>query len=246
MKSVGRIITSILFFIFLVIFIISGFKIFNWITDSKKTNQQIESVQKIAGVSKNSEFIKENFNDLKNTNPDTIGWVQVKGTNINYPFVKASDNLYYLTHSFDKSYNEAGWVFLDYRNDSILTENKNTILYAHNRLDKTMFGSLTEVLKNNWLEDKNNHIIKISTKSENSLWQTFSAYRIATTSDYLKIKFNDDSQYLDFINKLIERSVYNFNVPLKSTDNILTLSTCYNDAEKFVVHAKLISVERKF
>lgn len=245
MKNVGRIISSILFFIFLGILIISGFKIVKWIIDSQNTNQQIETIQKITEISRNSDFIDVNSNDLKNINSDVIGWIQVKGTNINYPFVQASDNIYYLTHSFDKSYNEAGWVFLDYRNNSILTENKNTILYAHNRLDKTMFGSLTEVLKDNWLKDKNNHIIKISTESENTLWKVFSVYRIATTSDYLKIKFNSGSQYLEFINKLIERAVYNFNTPVQTTDNILTLSTCYNDAEKFVVHAKLLSVEHK-
>ncbi len=85
-------------------------------------------------------MINVNFNDLKKNNPDVAGWLKVNGTNINYPFVQASDNKYYLIHSFNKSYNAAGWVFLDYRNNN--TNNKNTILYAQGRNDKTMFGSL--------------------------------------------------------------------------------------------------------
>ena len=53
-------------------------------------------------------MINVNFNDLKKTNPDIVGWIKVNGTNINYPFVQSKDNKYYLTHSFNKSYNSAG------------------------------------------------------------------------------------------------------------------------------------------
>lgn len=86
-------------------------------------------------------LINVDFNELKKFNSNTKGWIQVNGTNINYPFVQAKDNKFYLTHSFDKSYNSAGWVFLDYRNN-INELSKNTIIYAHGRLDTTMFGSL--------------------------------------------------------------------------------------------------------
>ena len=84
------------------------------------------------------------FNDLKRTIPNVVGWVKVNGANINYPFVQANDNKYYLTHSFNKSYNAAGWVFLDYENNN--TNNKNTIIYAYGRTDKTMFRTLRKVL----------------------------------------------------------------------------------------------------
>ena len=92
-------------------------------------------------------LINVDFQELKSTNNQTVGWIQVNGTNINYPFVQANDNKYYLTHSFDKSHNTSGWVFLDYRNN-IQTLDKNTILYAHGRIDKTMFGTLKNILNN--------------------------------------------------------------------------------------------------
>ena len=136
-------------------------------------------------------IINVDFNSLKRTNPDVVGWLKVNGTNINYPFVQSSDNDYYLTHSFNKSYNGAGWVFLDYRNNG--TNNKNTIIYAHGRSNKTMFGTLKNVLNNGWLNNTNNYVIKISTETENSLWQIFSVYRIPTTSDYLQTNFNDET-----------------------------------------------------
>ena len=260
------IIFSILCFITLVY---SIYNIIVWKLDSNKTNNQIEEVQEEIPVieiedNDNTEIIEQeeeipksnpywdyigmnmidvNFNELKNINNDVRGWIKLNGTNINYPFVQASDNKYYLTHSLDKSYNSAGWLFLDYRNNS--TDNKNTIIFAHGRNDKTMFGSLRNVLTNSWLKDTNNYVIKISTDTENSLWQIFSTYHLPTTSDYLKTNFNDDNEFQDFINMIISRSSHNFNTSVSVNDNILTLSTCYNNSDKMVVHAKLIKKESK-
>lgn len=249
--------------------IISIFNIVKWKIDSNKTNEEITNIQEDIDVdevedTENTEIIepveeppKENpywdyinmnminvdFNVLKRTNPDVVGWVKVNGTNINYPFVQANDNKYYLTHSFNKSYNAAGWVFLDYRNNN--TNNKNTIIYAHGRTDKTMFGTLRKVLNNGWLNNTDNFVIKISTETENSLWQIFSVYHIPTTSDYLKTDFDDDTEYQNFLDMIKNRSSHNFNTNVTATDNILTLSTCYNNNEKMVVHAKLIKKEVK-
>lgn len=249
--------------------LISIFNIIKWKIDSNKTNYEITNIQENINVeeiqdTENTEIIepvievpKENpywdyinmnminvdFSDLKRTNPDVVGWLKVNGTNINYPFVQSSDNDYYLTHSFNKSYNGGGWVFLDYRNNG--TNNKNTIIYAHGRSDKTMFGTLKNVLNNGWLNNTNNYVIKISTETENSLWQVFSVYRIPTTSDYLQTNFNDDIEYQNFLDMIKDRSSHNFNTNVASTDNILTLSTCYNNSDKMVVHAKIIKKENK-
>ena len=71
--------------------------------------------------------------------------------------------------------------------------NKNTILYAHSRLDKTMFGSLSKVLKSSWYNNKDNHIIRLSTDTENTLWQIFSVYKIPEESYYITTNFNNNS-----------------------------------------------------
>ena len=186
----------------------------------------------------NTSLIDVDFSDLKEVNQQVVGWIRVEGTNVNYPFVQAPDNEYYLTHTFDHSYNKAGWVFLDYRNN--LTNGKNTILYAHGRLNTTMFGSLNKILTNGWTKDANNYIIKISTVEENSLWQIFSAYHIPTTNDYIQTDFRSDEEFGNFLDKLKDRSMFDFKTSVASSDKILTLSTCYNEVEKMVIHAKLI------
>ena len=189
-------------------------------------------------------LIDVDFSELKQENSDTVGWIQVNGTNINYPFVQASDNKFYLTHSFYKNKNSAGWVFLDYRNN-ISELDKNTIIYAHGRKNNTMFGSLNKILDGKWVKDTNNFVVKLSTETENTLWQVFSVYHIPTTSDYIQTSFSTDEEFLKFINMLKDRSMYDFNTTVSSEDKILTLSTCHNDTEKMVLHAKLIKRETK-
>lgn len=248
---------------------ISIYNIVIWKIQSDKTHNQVEEIEKIVEVEEipdndNTEIIEQteedksnpywdyikmnlinvDFSELKNINNQTKGWIQVNGTNINYPFVQADNNKYYLTHSFDKSDNQAGWVFLDYRNN-INNLGKNTIIYAHGRLDKTMFGSLKNILTSGWLDNSNNYVIKLSTESENTLWQVFSVYHIPTTSDYIKTDFSSDESFNTFTKMLIDRSAYNFNTSVSSTDKIITLSTCYNNTDKVVLHAKLIKKESR-
>ena len=251
--------------IFLLIIAFSLFKIFFWAKDNNDTKSVIDDISNNTKVEEtkddeNTELINEpenkdetndywyyikqplinvDINALKEKNKDTVGWINVNNTNINYPYVQGKDNKYYLNHSYDKSYNEAGWVFLDYRNNSTLSD-KNNILYAHSRLDKTMFGSLSKTLKSNWYNNKDNHIIRLSTEIENTMWQIFSVYKIPEETYYITTNFNSDNDYQKFLNTIKERSVHNFSTNLTTEDKILTLSTCYSDTERTVVHAKLI------
>lgn len=254
----------ILFSIFISIIVFCLIKIFIWGKDNKDTSKVINDITNAVNVTlrdddNNTELVNDtneeetsdywyyikfplidvDITELKEKNSDTVGWINVNNTNINYPFVQTKDNSYYLNHSFDKKYNEAGWVFLDYRNSKDLN-NKNTILYAHSRLDKTMFGSLSRVLKSSWYNNKDNHIIRLSTDTENTLWQIFSVYKIPEESYYITTNFNSNEEYTKFLNTIKQRSIHNFNTNLDTNDKILTLSTCYSDTERTVVHAKLI------
>ena len=261
-----RIVVIGLFIFFSTIFISSSFEISNWFKDNKNTSEITKDIEEIVNVEEitsdeNVELINTpeeepepesdywyyikfplisvDFNELAKKNSDTVAWIKVNNTNINYPVVQTNDNNYYLTRSYDKTWNDAGWVFMDYRNSSNLND-RNTIIYAHSRLDKTMFGSLSKVLKSSWYKNKDNHIINLSTPNENSLWQIFSVYKIEEETYYITTDFNDDEAYLEFLNTLKNRSKYNFEVTLNSNDSIITLSTCYSDTERTVVHAKKI------
>lgn len=256
----------------LTIFTKSLYEVIVWKKESNEMEEQIEEIQQIIEIEEvietedndieitpqeedieeanpywdyiNMNLINIDFSELQNINNDTKGWIQVNGTNINYPFVQSKDNKYYLKHSYDKSYNTGGWIFLDYRNN-INSLDKNTIIYGHSRKDKTMFGSLKNILKSGWLNDTDNYIVKLSTEATNTLWQVFSVYHIPTTNDYIKVNFNDNAEFKEWTDMLINRSAHDFKTKVNENDNVLTLSTCYNEKEKVVLHAKLIKKETR-
>lgn len=263
------ILLMILLVIYLLYLLLSVTIIIDWFIDSKKTkeiNEKIEDsvvVEEIVEssaselvnppVSKESDywdyikqgFISVDFENLQKENKDTVGWIQVQGTNINYPVVQAKDNSFYLSHSYDKKDNNAGWVFMDYRNNAITLDN-NTIIYAHSRNDGTMFGSLKKVLTKEWADKKSNHIVYFSTPYENTLWQVFSVYTIPSESYYITPTFETKDEYASFLITLKNRSIENFGIGLNSSDKILTLSTCRdNYGNRIVLHAKLIKKEKR-
>ena len=69
-------------------------------------------------------------------NKEIVSWISVYSTNINYPIVKSDNNEFYLNHNINKSYDSSGWTFMDYRNNSDLSD-FNTIFYGHNLINKT-------------------------------------------------------------------------------------------------------------
>ena len=244
--------------------VISGYHIITWLFDAKNTQEQTGEISESTNVAElddsdaetaesdeqedspywrylKQKLIDVDLNALRQQNSDTRAWLQVTGTNINYPVVQTTNNEYYLKHSFDKSYNSAGWVFADFRNKLDGTD-RNTIFYAHARSDGSMFGSLKNILSSSWVSDDNNFTVRTVNDSMSELWQVFSVYHVPTTSDYIQTDFHSDAEYLEWLNMLKARSSYKFNANMQASDKIITLSTCYGvtNSERVVMHARLI------
>lgn len=267
-----RLFLLIIILISIVIILYSLINIAIWFFNNYNSNQEISQIEKDVIITEieNDEVLEEeimideqellasdpywnlkkmsylavDFSNLEKTNTETVAWVSVPDTNINYPIVQHADNKYYLNHSFDSSKNEAGWIFMDYRN-SLQNLGKNTIIYGHTRKDGSMFGTLKNVLNSDWYENENNYAIKVSTKYENSLWQVFSVYCIPTTSDYIQTEFVEESSFEEFLNIIKKRSIYDFKTTVNVRNKVITLSTCHNRDNRIVLHAKLIKSQKK-
>ncbi len=181
------------------------------------------------------------FNILKSKNSDTVGWLKVNNTLIEYPIVQTNNNEYYLKNDFNKNRNIFGWVFMDWRNNHEEL-NQNTILYGHNSRKKVAFGTLKYALNKDWYTNEDNQIITFNTPYYNMEWQIFSIYVIDVTSDYLYVSFDNQNDFINFASKVTARSIYDFGIDVKENDKMLTLSTCINNSkQRIVVHAKLIN-----
>lgn len=199
-------------------------------------------------VSHKNEIVINNQTSLKHNmlanlqleNSDTVAYLKVNGTNIDYPVMQSGDNDFYLKHDFNKNAVFAGSVFLDYRND-INKIDKNNIIYAHAMNNGTMFGSLKNILTDEWLNNKDNHIITLINSNGVQKFEVISVYYIPVTNDYLYVNFNSDEDFMKFEQKMIDRSIYDFGAKANKDDKLLSLSTCKQHVERIVLHARLIT-----
>lgn len=182
-----------------------------------------------------------NFKELNNINSDTVGWLKVDGLDISMPIVQTNNNYYYLKHSFDKSNNLSGWAFMDYRN-KLDDQDKNTVIYGHNRKDNIIFSSLINILSPKWYEKSDNkYITFIKENGKEEYYEIFSVYQIEAEDYYIKTDFNSNDEYSIFFETLKRRSIKNYNINCNQDSKIMTLSTCGQNIKfRVVLHAQKI------
>ena len=232
------------YFIFPLISLVVAFfcikYIITWFGENGKNKEVMDTiVGETVEVNEETGEPEIDFAKLKQKNPDTVGWLKVNNTNVDYPVVQATDNDYYISHNFNKNDNIAGWVFVDYRMKLDGTDN-NVVIYGHNMKDGSMFGSLKKVITKEWYNNEENLNITYKTGTDVLTYKVFSVYEIPVESYYTNTTFSSDDEHQKFLNKLKSRSRKDFGVNLTTSDKILTLSTCAsNDKNRIVLHAVL-------
>ncbi|RXI97880.1 SrtB family sortase [Anaerobacillus alkaliphilus] len=244
------------------IFLFSIYQIFDFLISSKK-NQQIyaeietefrsenNAWERIASSESNdlelkatTEFplILEQFIPLLELNKDTVGWITVPNSNVDYPVVQTNNNEFYLHHNFYGDQSIAGSIFMDFRNVGDGTD-RHTILYGHNMRDGSMFQGLMKYKDEDFFLDQ--QIITFYSLYEEFHYEVFSVYVTDTDFNYIPTKFRSNRDYVDFLHELQKKSIFPNEITLSEEDRLLTLSTCsyeWDDA-RFVVHARKIAKE---
>lgn len=235
---------AILKLLFIILIVFSTIKIIKWKINTTKNKNIKEEIQEYIKIEKEDEEEKYivDFKKLKEQNSDTIAYLKVNNTKVDYVVVKGKDNEFYLNHNFNKEYNVAGWIFADYKNNFDGTD-KNIVIYGHNMQDGSMFASLKEILTSNWQKNTNKQI-KLVTENNTITYEIFSSYTINPEDYYIKTHFQNDQTYIEFLNILKQRSFYDYNINVNEFDKILTLSTCTGTGNnRIVIHAKQINLE---
>lgn len=238
---------NILYLLCIIIFsamlILSGYKIICYFIDNKNNRDLKEKTKEYININDQATTIEEkydiDFAKLKEHNPNTIAYLKVNGTNIDYIVVKGNDNTYYLRRTFDRTWNASGWIFADFRNDFDGTD-RNIIIYGHNTKDGSMFGTLKNVLTEEWQSKEENRKIELVTEKGKYVYQVFSTY-ITSPEEYYITTYFGNIDFNSFVKEMAARSNKDFGVDLNDVSSILTLSTCSDNlADRVVLHAKLI------
>ena len=159
-----KILSNLLIIISFCSFCYFAYNIYNYITDEKEQKKINDGIidEAVKKVEKTDEDKKNNdtdnnpliidFQTLKEKNSDIIAWLYSEGTPINYPIVQTTNNDYYLRRLIDGTYNQAGTIFMDYKNSNDFSD-PNTIIYGHNMKNDSMFGSLTKYEEQNYYDE---------------------------------------------------------------------------------------------
>ncbi|MGL4875096.1 MAG: class B sortase [Clostridium sp.] len=230
MKNGKKILVGILAVISIFCFAQVGGKYFED-EEAKTVYKEIEEIEKnIENENiEEAEKLKKKYSEMKKINGDYIFWLNVKGTNINYPVAKSKDNYEYLHMNFDKNKNSSGAIFMDFSNR---TDDFNTIVHGHNMKNGTMFNNLVKFKDAEFY--KKNKEITIYKENEKEVYEIFSVYVVEAEEDFLRRSYS--KEYIEYINS---KNIYKEKIEIKEKDKIITLSTCsYEfDNARTVIHA---------
>ncbi|MBR3881743.1 MAG: class B sortase [Clostridia bacterium] len=237
---------GILFVVFFFLFIFSLVNLIRWgIYNGKAESLKAKLIKtSFKETLKKDEDLLINpvdFKSLTDINTDTVAWLKIPGTSIDYPVLQTTDNDYYLHKDFNRKYNTCGWIFMDYKNNSKMID-KNTVIYGHNIKSGIMFADLQKVQSNELGEEV---LIELYTPLKKMIYRVFSSYMAKPDNYAIKSNIVDDDTQEKYIEEMLERSDIEYNVVPDKTDQLLTLSTCDKSGRKrILVHSVCIKSEK--
>ncbi len=178
-------------------------------------------------------------------NQDLVGWLTIGNTNLDVQIVQGNDNEYYSTRDFYKNTNQYGSPYLDYRNNAQGVDD-NTIIYGPNIPNGLMFAALEQYKSVEGY--KKAPVIEYSTLYQTYTFKVFAAFVSSGNPaadngfNYTVTDFVSDVRFLEFINEVKSRSIFNTDVSVQTDDKIITLVTSSDefDGAKLVVMGRMV------
>ncbi len=180
-------------------------------------------------------------------NPDTVGWITIANTRVDYPIVQSEDNDHYMDKGFDNEPNRAGSIFMDYRDKFGFDperQSDNIVIYGHNMANNSMFGSLRRYRQDYSFYDTA-RFIELSSNYDNYTFVIFALVITdgsgnATWRYWDMQEFANDAEFNDYVETARAKSLVDTGVDVQPGDQLLTLQTCYSDADgtRFLVIAR--------
>ncbi|MCQ2464747.1 MAG: class B sortase [Oscillospiraceae bacterium] len=191
--------------------------------------------------------------EWKNDNPDTVGWIRIQGTAIDYAVTRTDNNDYYVDRDFWRNYDSAGWVFMDFRcgiESNYFTD--NTLIYAHNMASGVMFADLKNYERYESFYEEH-PIIELSSLSQDYQFKIFAFMPCNGVHgsdfefwNYTFFSRGKEPEWTlgEYLSKIDDKSLITTKVDLREDDKYLALSTCYGgdttDPTRFVVLARMV------
>ena len=253
-KKKSDVILTIALVVAIAVFCYAAYNLYHIYTEYRKGTNEYNSIEEMAVTERDPDStevagpdaqpkppIDVDFEKLKSINDDVIGWIYVDALpDISYPIVQGKDNQTYLHQTYEKNYNFAGTIFIDYENKADFSD-CNTLVYGHNMKNGTMFGQLKNFSKDDSAYNKSKYFW-IFTPEKTYRYEIISAYTTAVNSDTYTLFKGPGQEFVDYMNKIVSYSdVKTTPGELGVDDKIVTLSTCTgNESTRYVVQGKRV------
>lgn len=256
-KKKSDVLLTIALIVAIAVFCYAAFNLYHIYTEYKKGTDEYNQIEEMAVTERDADSgeaagpnaqlkppIEVDFDKLKSVNEDVVGWIYVDALpDISYPIVKGKDNQTYLHQTYEKNYNFAGTIFVDYENSGDFSD-CNTLVYGHNMKNGSMFGHLKKFREDDRLY-KQDKYFWILTPERNYRYEIITAYTTGVNSDtytLFKGPGEEFEKYLETIKGYSEIQTDDTDLTIK--DRIVTLSTCTgNESTRFVVQGKRVDAE---
>lgn len=175
------------------------------------------------------------IHSLQDQYPNLVAWLKVPGTQIDEAIMQTDNNDFYLNHDVDGNYHAFGTAFMEVKNRPDFSE-QNTILYGHNLQTGKQFHDLIRYSEPGFLEAHPYVYVRHSEGLEK--YEVVALYEATPMENFRRTSY-DEAGWQDFNERVQNRNVLQAPA-LTPEDRILTLQTCKNDAERYVLHARHI------
>lgn len=259
-KTINKIVFILLEILFVLIFIYAALQLYGIFSDYRRASEEYDALAKqvvteIPVKEEITETEQEEEKDIldlpydyevpsyqvdlaavKAQNADTVGWIILPDSKINYPIVKSKDNTEYLTTTFEGQTANSGAIFMDmYCNDDYSCE--NTIIYGHNMKNGSMFRALNNMTDKEYFW--RHHIFCIDTGNGFENYEVISCYEtVETDLTSWQITFESGDAYAAWLENIAKRCTYDC-ADYDVHKNTVTLSTCRGQSGgpgRFIVH----------
>ena len=129
-KKKGDILLTLVLIIAICVFCFAAYNLYHIYTEYKKGSDEYNEISQMAVTDRDPDELEKagpdaqpqppinvDFDKLRSVNEDVVGWIYVEALDdISYPVVQGKDNDTYLHRTYEKNYNFAGTIFVDYEN----------------------------------------------------------------------------------------------------------------------------------
>lgn len=240
--------------IWILVFIISTFVLIFYLSQSGRNEKEEQILREYIAQEENTDKITSQKTDrmvkveeLKQINPDIIGWLEIENSNMNNPVVQSKNNNdFYMNHNYKKEYSKEGSLFLD-ENFDLDLPSTNYLIYGHNNWgNDEMFAGLMNYKDKSYYQTHKE--IRFTTEREDAVYEILSVFyaRVYYKNEkdvfryYYFVQANNEEEYDDFVKKAKQASIYETGVNASYGEQLLTLSTCeYSQVDgRFAIVAK--------